>query len=348
VENEPGTWGSVRDFGPEAEKLFAGPVPAEALRALGRPAAPGADWRAAFGGDADEFFHAWSVARFIGQVAAAGKEEYPLPLYVNVALRDPLNPPPASQYESGGATDNVLALWKAAAPAVDLLAPDIYLPEPARYLKVLELYARPDNALFVPETIGVGPVTRYCFSALGRGAIGWSPFGIDYTGYAASPIGAPWLNEEKLGQLALNFRLLGPMAREIARLNFEGRIRTAVEEKDSIVQELPFGRWTAVVKHGVPGLGYGREPKGNPEPIGRALVAQTGDNEFLVAGLFCRVDFRLSDPANTAQREFVRVEEGTFDRDQFRLARIWNGDQTDWGLNFTSEPQILRVRLGNF
>src|ERR1039458_2450798 len=32
-----------------------------------------ADWREVFGADADEFFHAWSVAHFVGQVAAAGK-----------------------------------------------------------------------------------------------------------------------------------------------------------------------------------------------------------------------------------------------------------------------------------
>jgi hypothetical protein len=73
------------------------------------------------------------VARFIGQVAAAGKAEYPLPLYVNAALRDPLSQPPAGTYESGGPTDNVLDIWKAAAPAVDLLAPDIDMDDSARW-----------------------------------------------------------------------------------------------------------------------------------------------------------------------------------------------------------------------
>ena len=32
-----------------------------------------------FGKDADEFFHAWAVAKYIGEVAAAGKKEYALP-----------------------------------------------------------------------------------------------------------------------------------------------------------------------------------------------------------------------------------------------------------------------------
>ena len=99
VENEPGTWGSVRDYSPAAQKLFEEPVPAKLLAALHKQAgAASANWQEVFGADAEEFFHAWSVARYIEQVAAAGKAVYPLPLYVNAALRDPLNPgrPPAA------------------------------------------------------------------------------------------------------------------------------------------------------------------------------------------------------------------------------------------------------------
>ena len=28
--------------------------------------------------------------------------------------------------------------------------------------------------------------------------------------------------------------------------------------------------------------------------------------------------------------------------------RVWNGDQTDWGLNFTAEPHVLRVKLATY
>jgi hypothetical protein len=79
---------------------------------------------------------------------------YPLPLYVNAALRDPLKPATPGIYESGGPTDNVIPIWKAEAPAIDILAPDFYLLDTPAYLKVLELYHRPDNALFIPETAG--------------------------------------------------------------------------------------------------------------------------------------------------------------------------------------------------
>jgi beta-galactosidase GanA len=344
VENEPGSWDTVRDYSPAAQKLFTAPVPVELLKALGKDGRAGGDWTAVFGRDADEFFQAWSVAHYIGQVAAAGKAEYPLPFYCNAALRDPLTQPAASSYESGGPTDNVLDIWKAAAPAVDVLAPDIYMDDSAHYLKVMDLYSRPDNALFIPETIGSPTGTRYCYAALARGAIGWSPFGIDtpHRTFEATP-GDPTLNP-----IAINCRVLNPMMREIAQLAFEGRLHAAVEEKDEHQQILPLGRWQAVITFGPPTGGYGRNPKGNPEPVGRMLVAPLGENEFLVTGYMCRVDFKIADAASGAQRDFLRVEEGSYDGGVFRPARIWNGDETDWGLNFGSAPQVLRVQLGTY
>ena len=342
VENEPGSWGSVRDYSAAAEKLFAGPVPGELLRALGSAAPAGATWTAAFGPDADEYFHAWSVASYVGQVAAAGKKEYPLPMYANAALRDPLAPGPASTYESGGPTDNVLGIWKAAAPALDVLAPDIYQNDSTRYRRVLELYARPDNALFVPETGGAG-YARLCFAALGRGAIGWSPFGLDYTGYSMEPQGAPRMSEEALAPVALNYRMLGPIMREVARLNFEGKLQAAAEEPGQPQQTLDFGNWKAVVMFGAGGRS--NVATGNPSPIGRALVARLGDNEFLVTGAYAKIDFA---PPAGSKRDFVRVEEGGFEEGAFRPVRIWNGDETDYGLRFFSAPQVLRVLLGTY
>src|SRR3954469_13843434 len=82
VENESGTWGAVRDYSPAAVKAFNAPVPAPILAAMGKkPDGPNVGWKRAFGKDADEFFHAWAVARYVGEVAAAGKAEYALPLY---------------------------------------------------------------------------------------------------------------------------------------------------------------------------------------------------------------------------------------------------------------------------
>jgi beta-galactosidase GanA len=348
VENEPGVWGGVRDFSPAAQQAFEGTVPAEVLKAMNKDVSGSATWKNVFGKDADEFFHAWVVARYIQQVAAAGKAVYPLPLYVNVALRDPFDPGRPPSYESGGATDNVIPIWKAIAPAIDLVAPDIYINDAAKYLKVLDLYHRPDNALFVPETSNRAEVSRFFFSALGRQTIGFSPFGIDYTRYTNSPLGASRIDKESLAPFALNYDLVGPMDREIARLNFEGKLQGVAEEKGKPSQTLDFGAWQAVVSYGLPSFGSGNNPPGNPEPTGRAFIAQLGDNEFLVAGYFCRVDFRVADSASAKQREILRVEEGTYKDSVFQPVRIWNGDQTDWGLNFSSVPQVLHVKMGTF
>ena len=365
VENETGTWGTLRDYSAAANKLFDGPVPAEVLKAMGQtPAAPGASWEQVFGPEAEVNFHAWAVAKYVGQVAAAGKAVYPLPLYVNAALRDPLKPGAPGTYESGGPTDNVLSIWKAEAPAIDVLAPDIYMSNTAAYLKVIDLYHRPDNALFIPETSGAVHEARFLFSALGLQAIGYSPFGLDYTRNRPAQPGDPDAQNAFLEPTAQNYRLIGPMMRDIARLNFEGKLQAAAEVEGEVTQTLHFGEWDAVVSYGSGGRG---PAKGNPEPIGRALVAQLKDNQFLVTGYACRVDFR---PAGTEQqrksgkivagvgqtpsaqidgkwqhRQFLRVEEGVYENGAFKFLRILNGDQTDWGLNFGSEPEVLRVSV---
>ena len=349
VENEVGTWGGVRDYSPAAQKAFEAPVPPELLKALGRSSAgPSVHWQEVFGDDAEEFFHAWAVARYVEQVAAAGKSVYPLPLYVNAALRNPLNPGRPPSYESGGPTDNVIPIWKAAAPSIDLLAPDIYLENSEEYFKVLDLYHRPDNALFVPETANRPGYARYFFAALGHQTIGFSPFGIDYTRYSNAPLGATNIDKETLAPFALNYELIAPMQREIAKLNFQGKLQAVFEEKGKPEQTFIIGGWQVRVAYGLPQFGPGNNPKGNPEPVGGALVAQIGEGQFLVSGFFSRVDFQPTDKNSGKQRQFMRVEEGSYKNGTFHPIRIWNGDQTDWGLNFTSVPQTLRVSLGTY
>ncbi len=349
VENEPGAWDTIRDYSPTAQAIFEEPVPAELLGALGLSAKSGASWTAVFGKDADEFFHAWFVARYVGQVAAAGKEAYPLPMYANAALRDPISPGPAGTYESGGPTDNVLAIWKAAAPALDVLSPDIYQDDSARYRRVLELYARPDNPLFVPET-GVSPwYAHMLFAALDKGAVGWAPFGIDQVGGAGGNPAGGGRDEDRLAPLALNYGIVGPIMREVARLEFEGRLHAVAEEAGAHSQSMDFGGWTAVVSYGAPRFGAASEAKGNPEPTGVALVASLGPDEFLVTGHSCRVDFRPTDAASKAKREFLHVEDVAYADGGYKVVRIWNGDQTDSGLNLpAARPVLLRVRLRTF
>jgi hypothetical protein len=363
VENEPGTWNAVRDFSPAAQKVFDGPVPPEVLSATQKTASPDANWSTVFGKDADEFFHVWHVARFIGQVAEAGKAEYPLPLYVNGSVREPIKPAWPPDYQVGGPNDNVFELWKAAAPAIDFVAPDIYARDTASYLKLLDFYNRPDNALFVPETIGQGNFPRFFYAALGRGAIGYAPFGLDFTRRLATRTGAPLTREEFVGPTATNYRIFRPMARKIARLNFEGKLQTAVQgEKEPRPEQLAaapasqglagppdrvlhFDGWDAAVAFGTFGRN-GVRPKPIPiEPGGRALVAQLGENQFLVTGLAARVVFYPTGKSSGRVWQYLAVEEGEYEDSDFQPQRILNGDQTDWGLIFAETPSVLRVSL---
>lgn len=343
VENETGTYGSVRDYSPRANRMFHRPVPQRLVRALRTRQGT---WRQVFGQHAGEFFHAWNIASFVQQVAAAGKAVYPLPMYVNAALRDPIHPGPPITYESGGPTDDALGVWKAAAPAIDLIGPDIYMPDYARYTRALALYHRPDNALFVAETSSAEPYARYLFATLGDQAIGFSPFGIDFTAYSNYPLGARTIDAKSLAPFALEYQLVRPMASVIARLSFEGRVHGVSEPESVHTQTIPLGRWKAVISYGLPLFGNGTPP-GNPVPEGGVLIARLGPASYLVTGLHARVSFELAHPGGR-QTQYARVTQGVYEQGVWNFLRVWNGDQTDWGLNFTSIPQVLHVRLATY
>ena len=134
----------------------------------------------------------------------------------------------------------------------------------------------------------------------------------------------------------------------VAKLNFEGKLQTAVEEKGSERQELHFGDADAVVSFGFPQRD-GEMPPGNSDSHGRAMVAQLGPLEYLVTGFDASVSFRLPDSAGKTQNqqlEILRAEEGRYVNGSWQASRIWNGDQTDRGLNFKgSHPDVVRIRL---
>jgi beta-galactosidase GanA len=355
VENEPGTYGSARDYSPAAEELFQSSVPDALLRKFNHARG---NWTQVFGADADEYFHAWSVARYVGQVAAAGKAEYPLPMYVNAGLRDPFNPGKPGSYPSGGPTDNVIDIYQTAAPAIDLIAPDIYMRESAKVNRLLELYARSDNPLFVAEMSNGPDYARYFFATLGKHALGFVPFGIDYTGYVNYPLGAKCADEAMVDAFADNYRLLAPWARHWAKLSFENALWGVAQPDDSADQTLDLDEWQATVSWNQWQFGMKEwkwsmpivPPESREIPDGGVLIARIARNEFLVTGRHARVSFAPSAPL-PRQSGFlmVRVEEGHFDaRGQWTFERLWNGDQTDCGLNFTTLPQVLRVKLATY
>lgn len=345
VENESGTYGTDRDYSAAGNALLQSPVPVVVLRKMDKHAG---SWSQVFGKDAAEFSYAWAIAHYIDQVAAAGKAVYDLPMYANVALRDPFHPGPPGGYSSGGPTDNVLDIWRAAAPSLDLLAPDIYMREYAKYTAVLDRYARADNPLFVGETGNDLPYARYLFAALGKQAIGYSPFGIDYTKYSNWPLGAKVIDADTIQPFAANYALIAPMQSLIARLSFEGKVWGAAEPEQSHEQNLELGDWRVHIGYGQPQFGMD-PPKGNDKLLGGVLIAQLGKNEYLVTGYHARVNFLPPKDHDGEHLLFERVEEGHYDVDgHWQFLREWNGDQTDYGLNFTGQPQVLRVTLATY
>ncbi len=346
VENEVGEWGGIRDYGSDAQRAFDGPVPDQLVRDLGKQAGT---WREVFGDDADEKFQAWFIATYVEQVAAAGKDEYPLPLYVNAALRDPFHPGKAPSYESGAPTDNNIDLWKIAAPSISIIAPDIYMPEYAKYMKVIEQYKGKNNALLIPETGNAAAYARYVYAAIGQGAIGWAPFGLDLSRYSNQTEGPEAMESNALKPFALQYALLAPIARKLAKANLEGKVRGASEDPDNHRQTLDFARWKAVVTYGMPSFGEWMQPKGNTPADGGVVIVELGPDEFLVAGHHVRVDFTPTF-APEKKRLWLKVEEGTYDAaGAWKTARIWNGDQTDYGLNLKSDENVLlKVRMTTF
>ncbi len=244
VENESGGIGAARDYSPSSDREFAGAVPEVLVKALGKQ--PGS-WRQVFGANADEAFQAWYQSRYVNAVAEAGKREFNIPMYCNAWLAYPPSELPERHiaiagigYPSGGPNQRMLPIWKAFAPAIDAIGPDMYSSDPAFYLSVLDLYARKDNPLWIPETGQGDDYAPFLFAALGRGAIGFSPFGVDWAGYLATGT-APKAH-------AANYALLGSMDRTLARLAFEGKIESFVENVGGADQQSLFPR-TALSAH---------------------------------------------------------------------------------------------------
>lgn len=349
VENEPGSYRLPRDYSASANAEFAKGVPAELARALGKPRA---SWAALFGKQADRAFQTWHMARFIGAVAAAGKAVKPLPMYANAALADPFAEPDPAGVASGGPQHDMIAVWKAAAPAIDFVAPDIYDRDARKVSAWLNAYARPDNALMVPEIGNSRDHARFFWPALGRGAIGFAPFGMDASGYSNFPLGAQALDQATLDAFAAKFAAFADVASAWPRLAANRPVWGIAKGDDGAPRSVTMGGWKITASFGEWQFGFkdwswlkAEPPPWSKEAVGGAVVMHLSDREFLVSGDHVRLSFAAEDP----QALVVRVEEGRFDgAGRWQMKRVWNGDQTDYGLNFTDRPVWLRVTVGRY
>ena len=344
VENETGVLGDSRDRSAGADHAWAAPVPAVLIDHLmthgnelrpelaelwsrqGRPTS--GTWAEVFGEDwqAEEVFMAWAFASHVEALAAAGKAVKNLPMFANAWIGPQPGQTRAGDYPSGGPTSRVLDVWKAAAPSLDLLAPDIYVPD---VRPALADYTRTDNPLFVPEAqFRVGTL----FLALGaHRAIGFSVFGIE--------------DGRSDGQLAEAYALLRPMQDVITAAQAGGRIAGILLDEQHPEASFHLGGYEVRVRGtrdllgqmlldaGVPAppdpgprasetAAPGVPPTpGDGRPFG-LLIAQS-DDEFLIVGQGLTVDFQHP----TDRVEIDHVEEGRQTTTGWAARRVLNGDE---------------------
>ena len=341
VENETGLLGTDRDYSPDATRRFEGLVPGELMTYLDAhrdaltPSLEAAwaaakfrsagTWSEVFGELAPEVFSAWHIARYVDYVAAAGKRAYPLPMYVNNWLIQPADER-AGRWPSGGPTVHVLDIWKAGAPDLDLLAPDIYLP---KFRDTCIAFRRADNPLFVPEAPLTPHIAANAFLTLADfDGLGFSPFGIDNA-----------LEGGKVADTAVEvadtYRALEPLLDLIAAKQGSNRLHAIVQDEDSEQAVRLDGSLAAVVNFLKPYV-----PEG---PRGRGMIIELAADDYVVVGAGFGIEFReLTGPPRDA--EFLSVEEGTFEGDHWMPTRRLNGDEV-WRLEFPDRARILRVRL---
>jgi beta-galactosidase GanA len=373
VENEVGTYGLDRDYGAAAQAAFGQPVPAAVLarqkpvpqpvQASSQTPRPGAaqagNWTEVYGDYAGQYFHSWAIARYIEEIAKAGRAVYDLPMFVNNALREPgplPAPPWKSDFASGGPTWDVLDIYKAAAPHIDFAGPDIYMPESAKVSANLERFQRRDNPLMVPEMGNAAGYARYVYQILGRGALGVAPFGIDYASYSNYPLGAKFTDRRMVEPFGAVYAAFAPMGRSWARWAFEGRTHGVAEGDDRAPQTVALDGWSATVSFREFQFGERQYLKdkneyaaGTETPNGGVAFAQLGPDEIVLVGQQARV--KLSGLGANAGKPsmYLRVEEGRFDANgKWVMERNWNGDQTDYGLNLPATPTVLKVKMGTY
>jgi len=324
VENEVAMIDSAADHGPAAAAAFRAPVPAELLPAGPSGAArPAASWEEVYGkGPAtEERFMAWHYARYVDVVARAGKAEYALPMFVNAALNRPGHRP--GQYPSGGPLPHLYDVWKAGAPSIDLLAPDIYFPDFAAWC---ERYRRPGNALLIPEARNGPESAVHAFYAFGQQAIGFSPFSVETMAEGAGVA------------LKQAYELIG----ELAPFLLAERARTAgaLLDREAPRSELALGSYLLRLAHDYT-WEWSSPARNDPTwPHAAALVVALADDEYLVAGNGVIVTFAPATPGDPIAG-IERIDEGRIRDGKFVVTRRLNGDETHQGRH-------LRLPAGSF
>ncbi len=371
MENEVGLHGHPRDFSPLAEKAFKEPVP-QALTSwltahrdsllpetLSAWQASGCktegNWEEVFGPSdrAAEIFMAWHYASYMDRITAEGKKEYDLPTFVNAWIVQPEDTRPGN-YPSGGPQAQNHDIWRAAAPHIDMLSPDIYLNDfPAQ----LALYARGGNPVFIPESrSGQEGAANAAYAIGAKGSIGYSPFGYERN-----------CSDESNATFHSFYQKAGCAAQQILAAQAEGRIGAAWLKGDNpmkVKDEILLGDVRIMCELISSGMRNGGAPQltggtYEPDAIGYAIAIKN-DNDYLFLGSNVRITFLPADGKGTIG--LAKVTEGDFnEKGEWKEGRWLNGDEiqlrydllyavdegfSGQGLNFGSpEPAFQKVEL---
>ena len=355
VENETGLLGNAREVSDEADLVFAGRVPEslvkymkahtdtmrEDVKEAVESGADAGSWSEVFGNVAEEVFSAYHISSFVNYVAEKGKKEYPLPMLVNCWLVHKGDQP--GQYPSGGPVSRMHEVWRCCAPAIDVLCPDIYVPE---FLEVCDDYTRNNNPLFIPEAAVhsyAAPRLAYCIGHYH--AMGYSPFGFDDIGKPFTAMQGflfgmdvtdPALKvPQDFEEYAWFGKTLSAMMPLIAPKYGTDALQAACAEQQNEQNILGFGKINVLAVFKIP---MGERPEN-----GVVLGVKVSEDEIYLIGYNCFIMLLAGDAKNLDILEF---EEGTFKDGQWIRGRRLNGDEITSIM--IDKPQLLRVKVHTY
>jgi len=329
VENEVGFLGADRDRCEAANRLFSQQVPEKTAGIFGRRGT----WAEVFGGDAGEYFMAARYASAIERIAAAGKMEKDIPMYVNAWLEQ--HPDRAGLYPSGGPVAKLIPLWRALAPSLDMVCPDIYLRE---FGKVCRDYAVEGNPLFIPETGRNAKAASKVFYAFGIHALGFCPFGIeDISKTIEREIDAAQMAELNIMAEAFDATNTVKYLPESYQL-IKGLYPRLNRETVGFIQEHPYDSGTILeFKKFDLRLDY------LPGETGSGGLILPEDSGFYIAG--CGTRFTVLPKKGSDKRvEILCYEEGKFENGIWLRGRVLNGDEL-WDMTLPVMPTIKYIQF---
>ncbi len=347
VENEIGMLPDARSHDEAANASFNGPVPDAFINYLKKNKSgllpelksiwesngykTSGNWEAIFGKglSTDEIFMAWYYAKFANEIAAGGKAVYDLPMYVNAALNRAGWKP--GQYPSAGPLPHILDVWKAAAPSIDIFAPDFYNPD---FKHWCDLYARNLNPLFIPEIRFENGIDAKAFFAFGNyNCLSFSPFSIESTNHP---------EEEPIAKAYAILKQITPL---ITAYQPQENVRGFLLSKDSSTQQITLGYYRLTIKHDYT-LGWSPEAKNDLWPLTGCIIISVAPGEFYVAGTGAVITVELTVAGKRAG--ILSIDEGRFENEKWTAGRRMNGDQDHQGRHVripVNEYSIQHVKM---